>query len=543
MALDPAILGDMYARLRECETRSSRGDVLTYYARLTSVSVAQLRRLAKANGVAFGYSRRIDAGQARKAQLAAAADRVASLIVKSQGDMPTWVAIDRAKTIGLIEPDIDIAPHYVDRYMRSRGIERSEAKGPVTTRRIKWGLPGEVMQIDSTNCQQWFFVEADGRIRYTERGEVYRNKPAKCPPIIRYVASDPTSGCFRVRYYQTDGESAEVTLDFLHWAMSRAPDPDKMPMAGTPKTLVVDRGPGNMSAAVGNICAELGIERRPHSPGRSNAKGSVEETMWLWQQAFESELRVWPASSLEELNERAYLANCKFCLTREHTRTGMPRSVFYAEHVGAIVLPPPWEQFVEAAVTKRETRVVKGGGPIISYEGRDYYVGGLPGVKVGSTVEVAKAVLAWDADTRPVRIWFGDACAVEQALVGDGRGNYTDARLYRERHDAVLEQAAQERAARIAEPVPSAAPRAELASVPSVEVPQARMVVRPAQPQPVKRRTVAMLELSDRVGRELTVFEVNSLGWGDGVAQAQIDAAVAALTSPRSADGGAAMRA
>ncbi len=528
MAIDATILGEMFVRLGQAGSRRQRADTLRYYSRLCGVSVAQLRRHAKHAGVDFGYAQRSDAGQARNEEFATAADIVASMIIKSHGDMPTWVAIDRCIKIGSIPADLELPVYYVDRYMRTHGLARKPSKTPVSTRRCKWGEVGDTIQIDSTNCQQWFFVEPDGSIRYTRTGEVYRNKPAKSKPIIRYVATDPTSGMFRIRYYLTDGESAEVTLQFLYHIMSRAEHPDKMPMGGVPKVLMMDKGPGNTSAAVKNLCAELGMDHRTHATGHSHAKGSVEEAMILWQRSFESELRLWPADSIDELNERAYLANIEFCAKRKHTRTSQPRSAFYAEHIGEITLPPTWELFVEAATTTRVRRRIRG-GHLISFEGRDYYVGGLEGVKTGDRVEVAKAVLAWDDATLPIRIYHDDQCIVENALIKDDRGNYTDQRVYEQRTDAVLDAQQQDREVRLASEIPTEAPKPQIAAIKSFKIPTAKLVVRPAQAGPTYRRTPALLKLAEQIGRELSRFEVNGLGWGKAVTQQQIETAAAML--------------
>lgn len=542
MGVHPAILAEAVQAVRCAGDRRKRAAAIRHYADLAGVSPAQLRRHLRQAGVDFGYKRRADAGSVRDAARAAAADAVANLIVASRGDMPTWLAIDTARKAGLVAADLDLPAHYVDRYLRAQGIERRPRSGPAAPRTVKWHV-GEELQIDSTNCQQWFFVEPDGRIRYTEDGEVYHNKPAKHAPIIRYVATDPASGLFRVWYYLTEGESAQVLLDFLYRVMTRAEHPDVMPLAGVPKALIVDRGPGNMSAAVENLCNELGIDLRSHRPKRSWAKGSVEEAMHLWQRSFESKLRLWPATSLEELNARAYRANLEFCATRPHSVHGAPRAAYYARLMEGrqIVLPPPWEAFVEAARTTRVERTVR--GSFISFEGAEYYVGALQGVRVGDKVLVAKAVLDWDAESRPVRLWFGEQCVVERAQVRDASGTYRDERVYRERQDAVLAQREEERQLRVAAAREIAAqePPVDVERLPRVAAPAVRFRVEPEPAVvPTVRRDVALLDLRQRVGRRLTRFEVQGLRWGETVTQAQIEHAAAALTQAASEGGRAA---
>lgn len=536
MAIDPTIFAEFLARLGECGNRSDRSGCVQHYARMFGVSVPHLRRLARENGFDFGYGRRADKGSARRPDLATAAQAVANLIVAGGGRMPTYVAIDRARLIGWIPADLDLPVHYVDRYIREHAIDREPTKQPRETRKIKWGEPGKVVQIDSTNCAQWFFVEPTGVIRYAAPGEVYRNKPAKHPPIMRYVATDPTSGCFRVRYFLTDGESADVTLEFFHWAMSRAEDPEAMPMCGVPEAVVLDGGPGNKSAAFRNACDALDIDHRPHLPGHSWAKGSVESHMHVWETFFESELAIWPCSSIGELNERAFSANCRFCSERPHSRHGMTRSAYYAEHVEPVRLPPPWEIFVEAATTRPQVRTVVG-GLLVPYEGREYYVGALAGCGCGDKVQVAKAVLDWDEQTRPVRITFGEQTIIETALAKTAAGDYLDPRVYEQRRDPAIAERQAEPEIRLADaqatPTPDHAAAGRIRHTPPAVRPP---VVRPVARMPAVSRTVALGTLADLLGRELTRFEVAGLGWTQQVTHEQITTAARALGDTPDAD-------
>jgi hypothetical protein len=535
MTIDPKILAELVAKLAGCETRREASGLIDAHATMCGLSAAQVRRHCKAAGVDFGYARRSDCGGHRAADLEQAAESVIQIIVQSHGAMPTWRAIEVAKSQGMIPAALDLKPHFVDREIRDHDINRKPSSQPAVTRKIKWGLPGEVLQIDSTNCAQWFFVDDSGRVLATEPGTVYHNKPSKRTPIIRYVATDPSSGLFRVRYYQTDGESAQVTLDFLYWAMQRDEQPQFMPLAGVPKALVMDNGSGNRSAAMINVCNELGIDHRCHLPHHAWAKGGVEKSMDVWQHAFESELRAWPARDLDDMNDRATQSLYQFATTRIHTRHRMTRSAFYAKFVTpeGLVMPPPYERYLEAATTARVERTL-GGDLLISYEGREYYAGELPGVSRGDKVYVAKCVLDWNEADCPVRIYAGDEVRVERALAKDGQGNYCDQRLYEKRSDAVLDARQELCAARLAAPMPQSPPQVVAAALPRVEVPKARLRIAPPQAQqPTRRRVQALMELSRQLGRELNEFEVNGLGWGDAVTLNQISNAVAALSIQR----------
>lgn len=538
MAIDPQIFAEFLIALGSAASRSARAAVLDRYADRFGVTAAHLRRLAKREGFNFGYRKRTDSGKARDPRMVEAAKEVVKLIVASDGKMPTYVAIERAIAIGWVDADLGIEPWYVDRYIRDHGIRRQRASHPRETRRVKWGQPGRVIQLDSTNCAQWFLFDGDGYICYASPGELYHNKREKAAPIIRYVATDPTSGCFRVRYYQVDNERADTALEFLYWVMSRADRPELMPMAGVPDAVVVDPGPGNKSAAFINACDALDIDHRAHTSHHPWVKGSVETHMNIWERYFESELAFWPARSVDELNERAEAANAKFCSTRRHSRHGLPRSEFYAEHIGEIRLPPAWEIFVEAAHTTPQTRTVVGGS-IVSYEGRDYYVGALAGCGTGDKVQIAKAILDWSDDTRPVRIAFGDQSIIEQALVQDAAGNYLDERVYQRRGDEHIAAEAEEQPLRLAEVRQAPQPQIDLDQQTRYTPPALRPpVIKPVVAGPTRSRSEALLELADRLGRELTRWEVTSLGWDSRVTAQQITAAADILGDDNREAGG-----
>jgi hypothetical protein len=530
MAVDPKILAELVAAIGRAEGRRGRGAIVDAYARQLGLSAAQVRRIAARHGISFGYRRRADAGVPRDPARQKAAWEVAQIVLATEGTMPTWRAIDTARAAGRVPEGLDLPVHYVDRYIRDHYGSRRPVSFPRLTRRCLWGEPGACLQADSTNCAQWFVPEPDGTIRFARRGEVYRNKPAKGIPILRYVAADPPTGLFRVRYYQVPGESARTILEFLYEVMTRAPQADQLPMAGVPKVLVLDPGPGNASASVKNLCAELGIEHRMHLPRHAWASGSVEVLMNLWERAFESELRLWPAQSLADLNERAYRANIQFCAERVVRRTGLSRSAFYARAVQEVRLPPPWERFVEAASTSAVERTVVGGS-VISYEGREYYCGGLAACGTGDKVEIRKCILDWSDEDRPVRLSFGGRTVVEKALVRDDRGQYRDRRLYEKRGDPVLEGAEAEQAARLE--LVRGLPQPEAASLARFAVPRERPPVLELVQGPSYRRTPALLRLVEILARDLTTQEAASLGWGETVTGADLAAAARRLSADR----------
>ncbi len=109
MTLDPKILAELVARLSRAGGRAERNALVGQYASLCRMSVAQVRRLVKAGGVASGYAARKDTGGHRRKDLEQAADRVATIIAQSHGAMPTWRAIQIAQAQGAIDPGLELA--------------------------------------------------------------------------------------------------------------------------------------------------------------------------------------------------------------------------------------------------------------------------------------------------------------------------------------------------------------------------------------------------------------------------------------------------
>ena len=179
-----------------------------------------------------------------------------------------------------------------------------------------------------------------------------------------------------------------------------------------------------------------------------------------------------------------------------------------------------------------ETRRVNGGS-LISYQGNEYYVGGLAGCGTGDKVTVTKCVLDWCEDTKPVRISYEDQTVIETAQIKDDLGNYEDQRLYQKRGDAILEERteAPAQALRELKEAEPTAPKIDMQKQKTHNVPAAKFnIAKPKSAMLGKRRNIAILELVEILDRPITTFEKQSLGWGETVTNQEIKDAIERLT-------------
>lgn len=533
-------------------TCHERSRLVSEYAARSAVTAATVRRQLAAIGYKVPRKERADKGATRVGeQRIQAAMAVAKLKAESRGVMPTWVAIDMAKRKGMIGAEVNEKTllGFTDRMIATRNISMDkDDRAADPARRIDWKYPGHCLQVDSTNCAQWFLRESSGVIRFADKCELYHNKPGQSAPIIRYLGVDAYSGCFRVRYYQTHAERADDTIDFLLWLFAPSSgDAARLsqdPLHGIPEVIVFDRGSGNVSAATRNLLAALDCEARYHRPRNSRAKGCVERHHGLWGRWFESQLKIDPAGSVEELNERAAEMCRKINSGRMLTGIDKPRAEVYSTGRAALRLPPPREVCIEAAHSAPETRRVSN-EMWIELEGRKYYVGTIDAARPGDKVQVRKLVLDADETERPVRIQrldergqaVGDSYRV-CAMVREGGGRWSEPALYRNKAlDSRDASDAETSAALDAVLVPRETARAD-ADLPAMPaVPAATMTMMPSVQQPKISRTTALLRLRQMVGRELSDGEYAALNWGEWVDQADIGATARRMASaPASAE-------
>lgn len=377
--IDSAVLQE-FAQAYHSLPYPQRGDAVRAFAANAGEHVGTIYRRLRKLGYGSGRKRRNDAGVKRRDDAPEELMRLAKLRAETGWLMPMWRVLEIGEEKGLV-PKGKYREWHVHRFLRERGVSRRDIKGLQSGRHASRDIVAErvnqVQGFDPSGCRQWrLFQDDDGSVgKQDRRTEVYGYKTGNGKTaILRYVLEEKLSGAFYFRYYPGPGESAENMLDFLHRAWDRKADPVKYPFCGTPEELWGDMGSAGNSAVVQNLLRQFDIKWVPHAVGSPRAKGCVESPQWYIEQAFESELGIWPARSVDELNDRADAFCAKLNATRKHSRHGMVRSEAFCK-IGPdqLRLPPPWQDYMQLCHTRPVTRVVKSGGKF-SFKGIPYRV-------------------------------------------------------------------------------------------------------------------------------------------------------------------------
>ncbi|MBI1397082.1 MAG: DDE-type integrase/transposase/recombinase [Betaproteobacteria bacterium] len=249
----------------------------------------------------------------------------------------------------------------VDRLLRKAGLGERARKHPkehVTMRSLH---PNHVWQLDASIAVQWRI--GPGGKRLARRDEFTLHKPEKWKEereiLLRWLVVDHYSGAMFVRYVLAPGENAKDLLSFLIEAMQPKPDAQRFPFCGVPAMLMLDRGAAGQSKIFQRFLKAIGIEALTHNPGSPQAKGAVEVSHNIWERFFEWQLLLKPASTLEELNERAMVACTVLNATQIHSRHGRTRSAMWRSITAdQFRHAPPAEHCFAVASTAPHSRVV-----------------------------------------------------------------------------------------------------------------------------------------------------------------------------------------
>ena len=256
--------------------------------------------------------------------------------------------------------------------------------------------PNHVHQFDISPAIKWYFSKTGRLSDRDTKTDFYIKKPNSFKKIrrhiLRFILVDHFTGAAYVRYFYEAGERAVDVVRFwweawadkeevfgYHWkdylGKPRQPGPHKFPFRGIPELLILDKGSAGMANMAQSFLDGLGVPSDPHLPGNPRAKGSVEGFMNIWEQKFESRLRLYPCETLEDLNRLALIYCVYFNASKIHHRHGRTRmalwSTIRSEH---LKVPPSWEICRRLAHSKPiEKRVKKDG--TFRFGGRLYFLG------------------------------------------------------------------------------------------------------------------------------------------------------------------------
>jgi hypothetical protein len=321
--------------------------------------------------------------------------------------MPAEVAIDIAEHNGLVAAGA-VDPSYYNAWLREQDASRLRQQDPAPHTMLRSAGPNHVHQVDFSLAVNWKIFQ--GKLEYQHL--VYKNKlpEAGLPRLWRLIVVDHATGCVFPFYAESTGETVPVLLEGLYraWTEKKLHGEsitDRYPFRGVPRILMADRGSANRASITVNLLERLGVVLNICEGARS--KGSVECAHNLWEEHFESRMRIQPPASVEQLNEWAIDFAARYCAQETHTRYGSQRSLMWSWHINRKPetqlreLRCDFEAFKAIALSDPHKALVNG-ARVIRYKGLRYRVPEefLPGAHVAvqySPYEFPKIqVRAWD---------------------------------------------------------------------------------------------------------------------------------------------------
>lgn len=294
--------------------------------------------------------------------------------------MSTARALEIAEKLGRVPVGL-LTVRTINRWAKRWGLRPDDLKQPKPAVKLVSLHPNQVHLVDCSVCEQYYLRDSDGKVQ--TRPWTYKNKPNESrAKIWTFMLVDHYSGVKWLRYYLSAGESSRILFEGITEAWAGKED-GRFPFRGAPKMLYADRGSALGAGMISNMLEALGVEVVKHKPGNPRAKGMVESAFRHFQTGFESELRLCPAGTLADLNERAYrwlvIHNWKTAWGQEKPRMQRWMDIGQEE----LLEVPPLEILRRLAATG-EVRTVDVYATV-RYDGKVY---GVPGDLVGRKVRV-----------------------------------------------------------------------------------------------------------------------------------------------------------
>lgn len=382
--------------LKESKPKN-RTAIIAKYTGERGYSAAQLYRIAREHGFKSGRKERSDKGLGILAedQLEFIAATIFKCGRENKGAfMPIENAMEFAIDNGIILRG-EVSLSTVQRQLRQREISHKQLNAPEPHTEMRSLYPNHVHLVDVSTCIQYYLD--DGGMKIMREDEFYKNKFENFKkvktPLQRYILTDHFSGFMFVYYYLAAGETAENLFDFLCRAWELKPEAN-FPFRGVPPKMLMDGGCRAKAKALGTgLWDGIDVEILPGLPGNSRRQGSVEVTHNIWEEWFETRLRIDPASCIEDLNRKAR----NFCIwmnaTRKHSRTQMTRlSCWMMIKQEQLRELPERSELYDLMNKPEETRTVA--NHRISFEGKEFNLKHA-NIPHGSKVKVIKNIWKW----------------------------------------------------------------------------------------------------------------------------------------------------
>lgn len=386
---------EMALKLRDVAP-SGRKAIIADYQALYGGSDATMYRIAKTHGFTTGRKQRADKGIGilSEDQIEFIAATIYKCGRENKGAfMPIENAMEFAIDNGImLRGEVSLAT--VQRQLREREMNKKQLNAPTPHTDMRSLHPNHVHLVDVSTCIQYYLD--DGGLKIMRQDEFYKNKFENFKkvktPLQRYILTDHFSGFMFVHYYLAAGETAENLFDFICRAWEAKAE-DNFPFRGVPFAVLMDGGSRAKAKALAGFWDGLGIQILSGTPGNSRRQGSVETSHKIWEEWFETRLRIDPATSIEDLNRKTR----GFCIwmntTREHTRTHMTRLSCWLMIRQEQLRELPERSLLQDLMNKpEEERTVT--NYRISFEGKEFNLKHA-GIPHGTKVKVIKNIWKW----------------------------------------------------------------------------------------------------------------------------------------------------
>lgn len=384
--------------------------IIAEYQHLTGKSPATLYRIAKKHGFNSNRKRRSDAGTCslNDHQLQFVSTLIQTTAREVKGSiLPVSEALSIAVDNGVIEAD-SISEHWLAALLRKRDMNGAALDAPTPCIRMASLHPNHVHVFDASICIQYYLKRGKGSGFMDER-DFREKKPKNFAKIkqrlFRLILADHFSHYLFVKYYETSGENALMTFDFLCSAW-RGGLHEKAPFYGVPFLLLMDAGSANTAKGIMNFLENgLGIEIPKNAVHNPRRQGSAEVAQNIVETHFEARLRLEPAKTVEEIN--AWVADwlVHWNGTRRHRRHGMTRTDCWLKYIRAEHLRElPSDDILRDLYAEPEVERTVRPDYCISFRGPDYRLKHIEGIRPGHKVRVILRPYHWPE----VAVVFGD---------------------------------------------------------------------------------------------------------------------------------------
>lgn len=359
-------------------------------AQQLGISYATFMRYRQKLCVTPSRKRRADAG--KHALSVGEAHRVSALLMEYRGNGKKMMAVGQALEIlrntnseyrviaSRTDPQtgeiIALSDSAVLDALRSYRLHPDQLRTPAPSTPLQSLYPNHVWQIDASLCVLYYLSNASG-MQVMEKKKFNKNKPKNLERVAServwsYEVTDHYSGAIFVRYVMGAESAQNISDSFIEAIQQR----DDLPFYGVPEILMMDKGSANTSGRFKNLLRRLGVKALPHAAENARATGQVEKARDIIERHFESQLRLVPVHSLEELNVLAGKWSKKFNAVNIHSRTSMARfSTWLSIRQEQLRIAPPVEHcralMTHDAEERRVTQELT-----INFNGNEYDVRG-----------------------------------------------------------------------------------------------------------------------------------------------------------------------